>query len=496
MERIKFLFVFSLIFVFTASIFGATITVYVKDSAGGPITTGQVGFAGIPKNSSTGDPDPNEIYLIPILSGMAVLLNASTGYSYIVVADIPGYAPTFTEQIHSPNYPPVTITNFSDNKTINRIVYPLPASSYGTLKFTVSISTEAINMSTQTINGKIMVADIRNSQTDAPVAMGISSVFADNSGANATIYTYNTPAASASTYRAYIGLMASQQYGVEIDTRVQLNAGQEITIPVDFSQARLITKTDQAGENPAFTGVVFDQSGKPIQGARVELLQHNPSVPEPWDFRDAKFLAQTYTDIGGNFAFYNIPTSNNGIAVQINKSGYLGIWDANNRPGTRGPGNFGEGYKYDSPNLTINLLPYFLEEGPGSIQGRVVVWDSASSREVGIPNAHINVYGNWDTWLTQNDASSPYESYYTTGTDRGGKGWAEAVSDANGNFVVTGLGPGNFNLSVWSEILGDEYNYTNPTSNNSDKKRIRITSDTHKTDVFDYNGNKIINDVQ
>ena len=129
----------------TSSIFAATITVYVKDSAGNPITNPgtRVAFAGIPANSSTstGDPDPKEMYLKPISQGKAELLTAATGHSYIVVADIPGYGPTFTEQVHSPNYPPVTITQSSDNKTINRIVYPLPASNYGTLNFNVTIPT-------------------------------------------------------------------------------------------------------------------------------------------------------------------------------------------------------------------------------------------------------------------------------------------------------------------------------------------------------------------
>jgi hypothetical protein len=500
-----------LVFFLISFSFSAKINVVVKDDGGNSITTGKVGFAGIPNNSTTGDPDPEHINVIPLSSqGIATLDNASAGYSYIIAVDVPGYGPTAIDQIHNPSFVPVKINTDSDNKTIQRTMTQLP--SYpprGTIKFVISIPTSTVGMTSDSLNGKVIVADVRDRQTDAPVGLGLSTITASsNQGiVSVPVYVNNVWSANALTYRAFIGLMASQQYGMEVDISSPVVANQEVTIPVDFGQAMRAVKTSgseqTAGIPPAFVGVVYSTSNIPIPGAKVELFRHSSTNPNKFDFAGAEKLAQTYTDSGGNFVFYNIPTSDTeGIAVQITKPGYIGQWDQNWSGKVMQPISPGEGYLYNISTMTIALPPYQLEQGLGSVKGKVFVWDAKLNQKVPVANATVNIWPNRDTWKAD---LTDQTSYYATGPNRSGKGNASSVTDSEGKFILTGLGPGNFDLTIWSEIIGkNSYTYSygedmkrsTETPRGGDDRRIRITTDTYKADVIKADGSFGDQDIQ
>jgi len=443
------------------SLLATDLVVRVRNSDGTPLSGGMVTIAGIPIGSTTGDPDPSTFLRHSVgADGLVTFNNLLPDHDYMVAVEQENYGPTAREQIFNPQFMPIRVPAVNPPSTISidRYMNLMPVDRRGgKLSFNIT------NIPADLVN-KTIVMDIRNAQTDAPVAMQ----FTLASGPDITADVYNVPPASTGSYRASIIAMANPPRATDIVVNASLESGKTLLVPVDFSSASAVVKTgDQptgttgTSVRPAFSGVVWSTGTNPsdvgpLSDARVMLYRKRDDT-SLWDFRDAQKVAETRTDVGGNFAFYNISAGT--YAVQTDKEGYLGIWDQN---------QFGGGaYIYDgSGNYTIPLPRYDLQRGLGRIKGRVLAYDQNVGNNVGVANAYVRVDGIFDSWPVSDNAG--YDNYYTTGSLRAGRGWGYTTTDQNGYFDITGIGEGNFNLYVYSEMRNGEYRFVDGANQQSD----------------------------
>lgn len=487
------------------NIFAAShIYVIVRDQAGNPVPGTEVICAQIDRASLTGDPR-NILFGVATSSGFKDF-SVEKDFDYLVFVSSNGYEPTFIQQMNNPGIQPVRINTDTDSVILNITIWKLPSdSNTGQVKFTVTgIPASAVPDDTA------IVAEIRNKDTDAPVAMGFAQVWATS----ATIFVNNVPVASSATYRAYCGVVQQvNKLGLNSILYVPVVKGSQANWSFDFADAGVVSNVQQtqsqqtsqqsdAGQ-AVFTGVVtstFVVNGSlvPIQGAIVELLRHSDGLEIPdGDFAMSQRTNQTYTDNGGNFAFYNVAVGT--YAISINKQGYLGYWVQNFNPPYSG---WSQGYYFNGTNPKMLTQPLQLMKGRGKIKGRVYAWDPQNSRMNPIANAYVNVNSFWDTWASiPND---PYSGYYSTDTGRGGNGWGSAITGGDGVFLIEGLGSGNFDIYVHSEMTGGnseyrfsnggnlEYNSAGPGgARTNDDKRIQITDETHTAGGGDVYSTKV-----
>ncbi|MFH1368670.1 MAG: carboxypeptidase regulatory-like domain-containing protein [Elusimicrobiota bacterium] len=436
----------------------ANIDVTVKDQSGNPLSGVEMICAKIDPASFTGDPTQID-FKTGNSSGYAQFIE-DTGYDYLIFISKNGYEPSFFQQMNNPGIQPVRLQNTGQTITLNITIWQLPVgSNMGQLRFDViGISPSVVSDSTT------IVADIRNRDTDAPVAMGFAQVWLTS----ATIFVNNVPAASSSTYRAYCGVVQQvNRIGMESVVYKPVTASAVSTWQFNFADAGFISNVQEQPQggttggttgSAAFVGVVMSTDNIPLSGAMVELQRHNDSV-QFGDFRDSQRVGQTFTDNGGSFAFYNVQAGT--YAVSANKQGYLGQYNQN--PGSHPEMSpWGTGYEY-SVGQMVNVQPLKLEKGFGRVKGRVLVWDEQINNTVPVANAYVSVHGMWDNWPIVNPPSFPaqyvYDNYYTTGPGRGGNGWGTANTASDGTFEIFGLGSGNFSMEIWSEMSQGNYRF-------------------------------------
>jgi hypothetical protein len=473
------------------------INVTVKDQNGSPVPGTEIICAELSDTSATGD--PKAIYF-----GVA----SSTGYynfavsplnDYFVFISSFGYSPSYISQMNNPSIQPVRIYNITDEVTLPITISKLPSGTN-----TGRILVDVVNISTTVFpengDGKAtIVADVRNNDTDVSVAFGFAMASAGaSSTTTATIIVNDVPTASTGTYRIYCSLVQEvNKLGLDAVLNASVVKDGVAQCGFDFADACAVsniqsTESGTTQDVPAFVGVITSTRNVPIPGATVSLQRHNDSMPEG-DFGNSQQTAQTYTDSGGNFSFYNIQLGT--YAISVNTQGYLGRFITNSTPPYWGSG---AGFYYSGGQTRSLTQPVMLQKGRGKISGRVLVLDQQDSTLKPVSNAQVHVDSLWDNWAAYVDAE--YDNYYTTGPGRGGMGWSNTVTNSSGVFDVSGLGSGNYNLSVWSELRSSQYSFNNGPNEqynssigvrSGDDRRIQITNDINIADNDDIYSTKV-----
>lgn len=475
----------------------ANIDVYVKDQNGNPVSGVEMVCAKIDPLSVTGD--PKQIDFAPGDANGYKRFIEDAGYDYLVFISKNGYEPSFFQQMNNPGIQPVRLQTTGETITLNITIWQVSSpTSMGQLKFDI------INISSATVPNKTtIVADIRNKDTDAQIAFGFSQVNVWTTSTTATIYVNNVPVASSATYRAYCGVIQEvNKLGMDSIVYKPVAGGAVTQWDFNFANAGVVSNVQQEAPQtgstqgqPVFTGVVTSTSNVPLQGAIIELLRHNDTRPDG-DFGWAQRTNQTYTDNGGNFAFYNVGIGT--YAISVNKQGYLGYWVQDFNP-PYGGNSFG--YYYNGSNPKMLSQPLQLMKGRGRMKGRILVWDEQTNSTAPVANAYVNVNSFWDNWNLIPPGPQSYDNYYTTGPGKGGNGWGSTRTGGDGIFYLDGLGSGNFDLYVHSEMTGgSEYRFSNGGNRTydysgngraNDDRRIQITNETNVINSADIYSTKV-----
>lgn len=403
----------------------STLTVTVKNQNAAPVNGATV-FV-LTFSSTSGNPD-GALSQIGVTTSTGVLtFTIEDNRDYTVLATVQGSTPTIRDQIFNTNQTPVnSATPSSLNKTIT-----LTSGLTGVGQVTANLILPGTPRS--------LMGDIFNTSTFEPVAFGMTTL-------NATPGTFtllNVPTASStSTYRFRVFSPADGK-GMEIPVDQAVTNGGSITIgtAMDFTSTNAIAPPRQqdterqAGVGVAFEGVVKSTNSVPIENVRVFLMEMSTAGQGQFH--------QTRTDSNGYYSFFNITSSS--YTLEFTGNGYYGTRLDNN----------GQGYFYDGQNKLV--LSTVLPQANGVISGQVVLQGVG-----GVPDAWVGVYGNYDVWQGGDFFAIPSTRCYS---QEAGRGEGNVRTDGNGNFTISGLAPGNYNLQAFSSFSQQPVSFNDGANN-------------------------------
>ncbi len=412
----------------------AVLTVRVSDTAGSPVSGALV--AAIAFNNQvggTGEPDGAKSAIGETGASGSIDLTIVENYDYMLFVSKQGMSPSIKDQMSNPIYAPVRTS--AANISANRVL--------STDNSLTTLSGE-IDVSANFPSGTMIFCDVRNITTDEPVA------FSANKTPGA-VKIFNVPSAAAGTYRVFVGVPESG-IGYAVDSVAAVTAGQAVSISVSstsFAGVGKVDRQDQPAGNISFESVVKDQNGNGLKDCVVVLKKKNPLNLSSYEWDRAEDYREVRTDFSGHFAFYDVAVDS--YAVQISKDGYEGRF-ITGRYGALRPDRLEDRQITDSYDAGQVVLP----PAKGRLKGRAKIFTGTGY--INAPNTHVNVWPDWSLWpaiatSSRTSDAGGYNNYYTTGQDRAARGNAFANTDAAGNFEITGLSAGNYNMQIWSEFV-------------------------------------------
>ncbi|MHB9155506.1 MAG: carboxypeptidase regulatory-like domain-containing protein, partial [Endomicrobiales bacterium] len=472
---------FLLPFILTGTISAATLTVRVKDTGNTPLPGMMVAVIAFRQGDNSGAPDSLKSGMLMSNENGTATFAIETGCDYQVFTSSQGYSPTIREQMNNPFYAPLRTTG--NDIVADRYLSRDPAlAGNGQIVLTITGMSE----------GDLIFGDVRNVTNDEPVAFSIAKSVSAGSSTAAQLRFFNVPAGAAGSYNVSAGI-PDKQMGYMFTEIPKLEAGQTIPLSVNsssFTMAGRVDRQDEPAGNVSFEGVVIDKvSLAGLKDCVVTLREKTEDFNFQKNFVE---FAETRTDFGGHFAFYDVPVSS--YAVEVTKEGYEGFWYEGmsglrpDRPGDR----WIRGYD-GKDNIALEIAS-------GTIHGHVYMWKDGQAW--GIPGAEVNLWPDWSTWQTV--PGDPYDNYYTTGSEhRAGRTNAHVRTGTDGSYRVTGMGYGNYQIAVWSSLISNQFTYNNGSDGRAsttwprgeDDLRVTVLPDDWTSVVYNVSGATVVTNV-